>query len=257
MDNECFCVAMESTGVYWNAVYEAIEEYLPNYQCMMVVNASHMRNLPGRKSDVSDAEWISTLFRHGLLEPSFIPERLIRNLREYSRLHRSLVQECSRYSNRLEKLLQTHGFKLSSVLSNILSVSGRRILTILSQKGRLTFEDVLAAVDKNVKKSVEEIHPAICGKLDYAECKFLSMLLKKVECLDEEIAHIQAAMLELAAPYKIQIEQLDSIPGIDINAALAVIAEVSATPHNNFSDEKKLISWERLCRIPNGLLWRF
>ncbi|RCX12507.1 transposase [Anaerobacterium chartisolvens] len=134
LENECFHIAMESTGVYWRPVYEAVEEYLPQYQCMMVVNAYHMRNLPGRKSDVADAEWISNLFRHGLLEASFIPERLIRNLREYSRLHRSFVQERSRYSNRIEKFLQSHGFRLSSVLSSILGVSGRRLLTTLSKK---------------------------------------------------------------------------------------------------------------------------
>lgn len=246
LENECFYIAMESTGVYWRPVYEAIEEYLPNYQCMMVVNAYHMRNLPGRKSDIADAEWISTLFRHGLLEPSFIPERLIRNLREYSRLHRSFVQERSRYSNRLEKFLQAHGFKLSSVLSSILCVSGRRLLTTLSKKGRLTFEDVSAAVDKKVKKSAEEISLAIRGKLDYSECKYLDLLLSKVDCLDKEISQIQSAMLELALPYKLQLEQLDSIPGIDTNAALAVMAETSATPHNNFSSEKKLISWAGL-----------
>lgn len=245
-ENGCFYIAMESTGVYWRPVYEAIEENLPNYQCMMVVNAHHMRNLPGRKSDIADAEWISTLFRHGLLEPSFIPERLIRNLREYSRLHRSFVQEHSRYSNRLEKFLQTHGFKLSSVLSSILGLSGRRILTILSQKGKLTLEDVYAAVDKHVKKPIEEIRLAICGKLDYSECKYLNVLLNQIDYLDSEISQIQAIMLELALPYKIQLEQLDSIPGIDINAALAIIAETGATPQNNFSSEKKLVSWAGL-----------
>lgn len=246
LENECFNVAMESTGVYWRPVYEAIEEYVPGYECIMVVNAHHMRNLPGRKSDIADAQWISTLFRHGLLEPSFIPERLIRNLREYSRLHRSFVQERSRYSNRLEKFLQTHGFKLSSVLSSILGVSGRRLLAILALKGRLTFEDVYDAVDRNVRKPIEEIRLAICGKLDYLECKYLNLLLNKVASLDEEISQLQAAMQELALPYKIQLEQLDSIPGIDITAALAIMAETSATPQNNFSSEKKLISWAGL-----------
>ena len=111
LENNCFNVAMESTGVYWRPVYEACEQFLQDYHCLMVVNAHHMRNLPGRKSDVKDSQWIATLFRHGLLEPSFVPNRLIRNLREYSRLHRSLVQERACYSNRLEKFLQAHGFK--------------------------------------------------------------------------------------------------------------------------------------------------
>lgn len=246
LENECFHIAMESTGVYWRPVYEAIEDNIPNYKCMMVVNAYHMRNLPGRKSDIADAEWIATLFRHGLLEPSFIPERLIRNLREYSRLHHSSVQERSRYSNRLEKFLQTHGFKLSSVLSSILGASGRRLLTTLSNKGKLSLEDVVTAIDKNVKKSIEEIRLAICGKLDYSECQYLKLLLHKVDSLDEEISQIQSAMLELASPYKIQLDQLDSIPGVDVTASLAILAEIGATPQNSFSSEKKLISWAGL-----------
>lgn len=246
LENQCFNVAMESTGVYWRPVYEACEEYLQGYKCLMVVNAHHMRNLPGRKSDVKDSEWIATLFRHGLLEPSFIPNRLIRNLREYSRLHRSFVQERACYSNRLEKFLQAHGFKLSSVLSSILGVSGRRLLTTLSQKGVLTSIDVSEAMDKNVKRSIDEIRATVTGKLDHSECSYLKILLKKVDAIDREIADILLLMNQLAEPYKIQLEQLDSIPGIDVAAALAIIAETSATPQDNFESTKKIVSWAGL-----------
>ena len=118
---------MESTGIYWRRVYETIEE-APRWDCLLVVNARHMRNLPGQKSDVKDAEWIATLLRHGLLEHSYIPEKTIRDLREFSRLRRVLVQEKNRHINRLEKFLQAHGFRLSSVLSDMLCVSGRKLL---------------------------------------------------------------------------------------------------------------------------------
>jgi transposase len=245
-ENECLNVAMESTGVYWRPVYEACEEFLHGCRCLMVVNAHHMRNLPGRKSDVKDSEWIATLFRHGLLEPSFIPNKLIRNLREYSRLHRSFVEERARYSNRLEKFLQTHGFKLSSVLSSILGVSGRRLLAVLSQKGVLSPIDVNDAIDKRVKKSMAEISATVSGKLDYAERSYLNILLCKVDALDKEITDIFALMSRLAEPYKIQLDQLDSIPGIDVSAALAIIAETSATPQESFENSKKLISWAGL-----------
>ena len=246
LDNDCRNIAMESTGVYWRPVYEAIEDYIPDYTCLMVVNAHHMRNLPGRKSDIADAQWISTLLRHGLLEPSFVPERLIRSLREYSRLHRSLVQERVTYSNRIEKYLQAHGFKLSSVLSNILGASGRNILYKLAKNGCLSFEDVKDSINRNVRKTAEEIHIAIRGKLNYAERKYLKLLLDKIDGLDTEISEILKLMLELASPYKIQIDQLDSIPGIDVSAALAIMAETSASPHNHFSDAKKIISWAGL-----------
>jgi transposase len=163
--HDCNHIAMESTGVYWRPVYEAIEEFHSEYQCLMVVNAHHMRNLPGRKNDVKDAEWIATLLRHGLLEASFVPDKITRNLREYSRLYRSFTSEKSRYLNRLEKFLQTHGFKLSTVLSNVYGVSGRKLLYKLSDTDYLLPTDVIDAVDKRVKKSREEIHEAIKGKL--------------------------------------------------------------------------------------------
>lgn len=246
LENQCFNVAMESTGVYWRPVYEACEEFLDDYQSLMVVNAHHMRNLPGRKSDVKDAQWIATLLRHGLLEPSFVPNRLIRNLREHSRLRRALVQERSRYSNRLEKFLQAHGFKLSSVLSNILGVSSRRLLTTLAQKGVLSPADVSDAMDRGVKKSMEEIRATVTGKLDRSERTFLKFLLDEVDSLDRKIKTVFLLMQELAEPYKFQLEQLDSIPGIDVAAALEIMAETSATPQNNFDNAKKLVSWAGL-----------
>ena len=101
--HECYYIAMESTGIYWRRVYETIEEEAERVDCLLVVNARHMRNLPGRKSDVKDAEWIATLLRHRLLEHSYIPEKTIRDLREFSRLRRVLVQEKNRHINRLEK----------------------------------------------------------------------------------------------------------------------------------------------------------
>lgn len=152
-DNDCFHIAMESTGVYWRPVYEAIEEYSPYYESIIVANAHHMRNIPGRKTDVKDAEWIATLLQHGLLEASFVPERTIRDLREFSRTYKNAVNEKSRCLNRLEKFLQTHGFKLSSVLSDINSVSGINLLTGLSQKGSLSIDDVQNAISRNTKKT--------------------------------------------------------------------------------------------------------
>ena len=137
-ENDCYHVAMESTGVYWRPVYEAIEDFSVYYENIIVANAHHMRNLPGRKTDVKDAQWIATLLQHGLLEPSFVPERAIRDLREFSRTYKNCVGEKTRCINRMEKFLQTHGFKLSSVLSDINSVSGLRILSALAQKGSLS-----------------------------------------------------------------------------------------------------------------------
>jgi len=246
ISHECYHVAMESTGVYWRPVYEAIEESHSDYQSLMVVNAHHMRNLPGRKNDVKDAEWIATLLRHGLLEASFVPDKITRNLREYSRLYRSFTCEKSRYLNRLEKFLQTHGFKLSTVLSNIYGVSGRRLLYKLSETGDLLASDIIEAVDKRVKKTTDEIHEAIKGKLALCERRLLKTLLAKIDQIQKEIEEILIIMQEVAQPYQAAVEQLDSIPGVDTLSALTVIAEISATPQNHFSSSAKLCSWAGL-----------
>lgn len=245
VQHECFHVAMESTGVYWRPVYQLFEDE----HCMeevYVVNAHHMRNLPGRKSDVKDAEWIATLYRHGLLSPSFIPDRQIRGLREISRLRRSLTNEHTSYVNRLEKFLQTRGFKLSSLVSNILGASSRRMLDILVRKGTLNLIDIENARVGQLKAKPEELAAAMKGTLDALECALLKKYLKKLDSIDSEIAELTVMMKDICGPYQKQLEQIDSIPGIDIYAALEIIAEISPEPQRYFSNSKKLCSWAGL-----------
>lgn len=244
--NECFHIAMESTGVYWRPVYEAIEQQSKYYENMMVVNAHHMRNLPGRKTDTKDAEWIATLLRHGLLESSFVPDRVIRNLREYSRLHRSFVGERTRYINRLEKFLQTHGFKLSSVMSNIIGVSGRNLLNTLAETGSLNSSEVAKAVGKKLRTPIEEIESAVCGSINVDERIMLKLILKKIDDSLADIDSVLKSMQELAKAYEVQTEIIKSIPGIDINATLAIVGEISATPQDKFDSAEKLCSWAGL-----------
>ena len=246
VENECYHIAMESTGVYWRPVYEAIEEHSEKYYCMMVVNAHHMRNLPGRKSDVKDAEWIATLMRHGMLEPSFVPDRLIRDIREFSRLRKNIVKEKCRHCNHLEKFLQTHGFKLSSVLSDILCVSGRKLLDTLAQTGTLTTDDVFKAVRGKTKFSKEEIAVAVCGSVNPAEQKLLKLLLDRIDDDNDYLKEVERQMEELFAPYANEVAIVDSIPGIDKITAMTVLAEISVTPKDSFSSSGHLCSWAGL-----------
>ena len=246
ISHDCYHIAMESTGVYWRPVYEAIERYHLDCKTLMVVNAYHMRNVPGRKSDVKDAEWIASLLRCGLLKPSFVPDKLTRSLREYARLYKAFTWEKTRYMNRLEKFLQTHGFKLSSVLSSIYTISGRNLLNKLAEKGYLLSKDVIEALDKRVKKSSEEIHAAIKGQLDLFERTLLKKLLKKVDQIQEEIEDMLEIMHEVSQTYEMQISQLDSIPGIDTLSATTIIAEISGHPDNYFSSSEKICSWAGL-----------
>lgn len=244
-ENGCFNVAMESTGVYWKPIYEAIESRNYN-ESIYVVNAHHMRNVPGRKTDKRDAQWIATLFQHGLLEPSFVPPRVFRDLREISRTYQKCVGEKSRYSNRTEKLLQAHGFKLSSVLSDIFSKTGMNILHVLAEKGRITEEEIRCCTAGAVRHTPEEIHDAISGTLNAAERELLAFLLDKYEHALEDLEKLVAMMRKIAEPYRNALQEIDSVPGFDEVAALLVIAEITVKPHENFASSEQLCSWAGL-----------
>ena len=245
-DNDCYHIAMESTGVYWRPVYECIEEFSPYYEDIIVANAHHMRNLPGRKTDVKDAEWIATLLQHGLLEKSYVPSRNIRDLRELSRSYKNYIGERVRCINRLEKFLQTHGFKLSSVLSDITSVSGINILTLLSKRGSLSVADIKKEISSNTKHSAEEISLAVSGRLSVCEQFLLSDFLSQLHDIDKHINDILAVMASTSEPYKRLLDQLDSIPGIDITAAMLILAEIGPNPQEVFKTSARLCSWAGL-----------
>jgi transposase len=244
-ENDCYNVAMESTGVYWKPVYEAIEsrEYKEN---IYVVNAHHMRNVPGRKTDKKDAQWIATLFQHGLLNPSFVPSRVFRDLREVARTYQKCVGEKTRYVNRTEKLLQSHGFKLSSVLSNIFCKTGMRILRILAEKGSITEEEVRRCIVGNVKHTSREIHNAVSNTLNTCESSLLKFLLDKYERSLEDLNILVELMREIMEPYKEALQQIDSIPGFDEIASLLVIAEITNKPDESFASAEKICSWAGL-----------
>lgn len=245
-EHECFHVAMESTGIYWRPVHKAIEKHCMRPTSVIVTNAQHMHNVPGRKADDDDAEWIATLLRHGLLSPSFIPSQDITLLRDMSRLYKSCVSERSRYINRIHKFISAHGIKLSSVLSDILCVTGRNVLNLLASKGSLSARDVASCMRGKPKHTAEEIHLAIRATLSHAECRFLSILLDDYDRACKSIDQIISLMGDTAAPYRRQLEILDSIPGIDVISSLLILAEISASPHASFSSSAKLCNWAGL-----------
>ena len=156
-----------------------------------------MSNVPGRKNDQDDAEWIATLLRHGFLKSSFVPARVFRDLREASRLYKKFVGERSRYVNRIMKLLQAHGFKLSNVLSDVLGASGRNILKALAVRGSLSVSDVSSCVRGRPHRTPSEIHEAISGSLNSDEQQMLAILLCKIETAERDMATITALMQEM------------------------------------------------------------
>ena len=244
-ENNCYSIAMESTGVYWIPVFEAFERGTDYSEGLWVVNAHNMRNLPGRKTDTKDAEWIATLLRHGLLEKSFVPNESIRTLRGFTRLRRTFIQEKARYLNRLEKFLQNHGFKFSSVMSNIYGQAGRELLYILRDRGFISEADVKEKCHR-LKRSDEEIYAAVCGTLDPEEQCLLKHLLNKIEASQNDVAAIDVDMRRLTAQISDKIALLTSIPGINEDSAVEIIAEISDVPQEHFSSSEKLCSWAGL-----------
>ena len=245
LEHDCMNVAMESTGVYWRPVYEILEEVEGINLCL--VNAHHMRNVPGKKDDEDDAEWIAALYMCGLLNKSFVPEQGIRDLREYTRFYIKLNQSRTQQSNRIEKFLQTHGFKLSSVLSSVTgTVSGKRILGILCTHGEVSVLDVQEALDRGVKKTVEEVAFAIVGKLTLTLQILLKLLFDTFISIEKNLDSIFVEMRKASAPYESQIALIDTIPGIDILAATYIIAEIGIDM-SRFKTEGHLVSWAGLC----------
>jgi len=221
----CFRVLMESTGVFWMPMYWILEEV--KGLNVGVGNSRDLKNSPGRpKKDKEDARWLSRLCMFGLVLKSFVVARPFRALREYTRYHKKLIQERARHINRIEKLLQMNGFKLSSVLSDITGVSGIRLLTKLVEKGNLCVADISAVLDKRCKHTPEEIGCAINGDMKLSSRLLLKMQLEKLDKCDREICDIYEHMLDLSGEYAGAIDIISSIPGMGTLSAIYIIAEI-------------------------------
>jgi transposase len=221
MQEGCECAAMEATGVYWKPVYNVLEDRLK----LLVVNAEHIKAVPGRKTDVKDAEWIADLVRHGLVRASFIPEREQRDLRELTRLRAALVQDRSRAVNRLQKSLEGANIKLAAVISDVTGVSGQRILDALLN-GEDDPEALVSLSHARLKPKYEALKQALAGKLSRRLNFVVGQELAQIRSLDEQIAACDREVAEEMRPFDAEIERLDGIPGIARRSAENIIAEV-------------------------------
>lgn len=171
-EENCRHVAMESSGVYWQPVYNVLESAFGGTIVLIVANARHMKNVPGKKTDIKDAEWIATLLRAGLLQGSFVPSQPIRRLRDLTRYRKSIVEEIASQKNRVEKHLQSSGFKLSTFLTDIFGVSGRAIIDHLARFGRISPEEVDPLVKKRARTKLNEIKQAVNRQYGFPAKKF-------------------------------------------------------------------------------------
>jgi len=245
VDTECRHVAMESTGIYWQPVYEMLEPCFDGAISILVVNARHMKNVPGRKTDMRDAEWIATLLRAGLLRGSFIPEKAVRELRHLTRYRKSIVHDITAQKNRIDKFLQSSGFRFAAFLSDTFGVSGRNIIRHLIAHGSITREGLDKCLKTQTRNRIDEILVALNGSLSKHQRDFLRMIFGYLEQIQ---AHKRTIEDEIAAEIIRHSEALSllcSIPGIDVTAAASIIAEIG-TDMSAFPDAQHICSWAGL-----------
>lgn len=171
---DCKHVAMESTGIYWKPVYEILEFAFDGEMSVVVVNARHMKNVPGKKTDMRDAEWIATLLRAGLLNNSFIPAKEVRELRDVTRYRKCVISDITSQKNRVEKFFQSSGFRLSTFISDIFGASGMGIMNHLAKHGSITLEELDIYLKTKTRHKINDIMLAINSRLNMHQREFLS-----------------------------------------------------------------------------------
>ena len=243
LENEVYDVAMESTGVYWKPIFNILESKGIH---VVLSNARDIKNLPGRKTDIKDAQWIAELFRNGLISASFIPPKEIRELRDLNRTRRKLVEEKTRIKNRIEKVLQDSNIKLSSVVSNVFGVSGRALISSLPHKTHFSEDEIKKMVKGQLKNKVNQIGDALEGKLTETSKFLLNQHLKHLDFLEICIAEIDMKIGENMTEFHNESELVQTIPGISNIASSAIIAEIG-TDMSRFPDEQHLSSWAAIC----------
>ena len=240
-EREVTHAAMESTGVYWKPVYNILEDEFT----VMVVNAAHIKTVPGRKTDVKDAEWIAELLQHGLLRASFIPDRSQRELRDLTRYRRSVVQERTREANRVQKILEGANIKLASVATNVLGASGRAMLAALAAGE----EDprVLADLAKGrLREKTGELEQALQGLMGPHQRFMLTIQLDHLNSLDRQIEDLDLEVEQRVNPFEETVAAVDTIPGIGRRTAEVIAAEVGMDM-SRFPTPGHLASWAGVC----------
>jgi transposase len=237
----CTHVAMESTGSYWKPVYNILEGTFE----LLVANAQHLKAVPGRKTDVRDAEWIADLLRHALLRPSFIPSRPERELRELSRYRTALVRERASEVNRIQKVLEGANIKLASVASNVVGVSGRAMLAALvaGEEDAQMMAGLALGKLRNKKAALEE---ALHGRLEAHQRFLLAAQLRHIDNLDALIEEVSGEIEERLRPFQPDLERFTTIPGVGRRIAETLLSELGPEM-GRFPSARHLASWTGLC----------
>lgn len=234
-------VAMESTGVYWKPLWNLLEDQFT----LLLVNAQHIKAVPGRKTDVRDCEWLADLLRHGLLPASFVPDRPQRELRELTRYRTSLLRERAAEVNRLQKTLEGANIKLGSVASDVLGASGRAMLAALvageTEAGRLA-----DLAQRQLREKRPQLERALTGRMGPHQRFRLAQQLAHIEFLEARVEAVSAEIAARLRPVADAVDRLDAIPGVGRRTAETLIAEVG-TDMSRFPSARHLASWAGMC----------
>jgi transposase len=237
----CTHAAMEATGVYWKPVWHVLEGEFE----LMLANPAHIRNVPGRKSDMKDASWIAELLAHGLIRASFVPPGPILELRDLTRTRKQLMRELVQHKQRIHKVLEDANIKLASVVSDVLGESGRRMLNALIA-GESDADKLAALGSERLAASHEVLAEALHGKITPHHRFLLNQHLQMIEHLEKTVTEFEAQIEAALNPCRAAVERLLTIPGVSTTAAHVIIAEIGVDM-NRFATAGHLRSWAGLC----------
>jgi transposase len=240
LEEQVSIAAMESTSTYWKPVFYCLEEVME----VWLLNAAHMKAVPGRKSDVRDAEWIAQLLEHGLLAPSFVPPPDIRRLRMLTRYREQLMGDRTRELVRLELMLEDASIKLSSVVSSLKTVSARAMLTAMIEGE--TDPLVLADLARGkLRRKIPDLAQALTGQFDANHARLARSMLRRLDLVEQALAELDAVIIEACRPWAHQIELLQTIPGVGPKVAQVIIAETGGDM-SRFPTAAHLAAWAGL-----------
>src|SRR5271167_4511695 len=234
-------VAMEATGVYWKPVWHVLEESFE----LVLANAQHIRNVPGRKTDVNDAGWIADLLAHGLIRSSFVPPAPIQELRDLTRTRKQLAREMSQHTLRIQKVLEDANLKLASVLTDIMGKSGRAILEAMIS-GEASPERLADLAQGNARKKRAALVEALRGRVTPHHRSMLKLHLQLIDAIASALREVDAHVGKSWAPILASAQLLTTIPGVSDVVANVIVAEIG-TDMTRFSTPGNLISWAGLC----------
>ena len=241
-EHSCTHVAMEATGVYWKPVWHVLSD---GDLVLILANAAHVKNVPGRKTDVADATWLADLLAHGLIRASFVPEPATQAMRALLRTRKQLVREQAGHVQRIQKTLEDANLKLSSVLTNIMGLSGRAILDALID-GQTDPNHLLTLIDRRVKAPPDKLLAALQGRVTDRHRFLLRLHLRQIDTLTAAMAEIDQEVDRDLDPFRDAVRLLSSIPGVSALTAQVIVSEIG-TDMSRFPSAGHLISWAGLC----------